>query len=141
MEIVREHMGLSREGYRTDPALMEINFGDWQGSTWDELREKAPQAIAERFADPWNVVAPGNGGESYAMLSARAIAWLNAVRRDTVVVTHGGVNRCIRSYLEKLAVEDIPSFARSAGQGFGHQRRPDNVGLVSLPSTKQLCIV
>lgn len=102
MEIVRTQMGLPPGGYRTDDLLKEIHFGTWQGKTWDELRNEYPEEAAARFADPWNTVAPGEGGESYAMLSARAIRWLEGVRLDTVVVTHGGINRCVRGHLENI---------------------------------------
>ncbi|HDO51817.1 MAG TPA: histidine phosphatase family protein, partial [Rhizobiales bacterium] len=70
MEIIRSNMGLPAAGYRTDDVLMEIHFGDWQGSTWDELRAEHPDEVAARFDDPWNTVAPGPGGESFAMVSA-----------------------------------------------------------------------
>ena len=42
------------------------------------------------------------------MLSARARGWLENVTQDTVVVTHGGINRCIRGSLENLPEADIP---------------------------------
>lgn len=108
MEIIREAMGLPPKDYRTDDLLKEIHFGDWQGSTWDELREERSTEIEARFADPWNTVAPGAGGESYAMLSARAEEWLKSVAQDTVVVTHGGINRCVRGLVDKLPTDDIP---------------------------------
>ncbi len=108
MEIVRAELNLPPEDYRTDDRLKEIHFGDWQGKTWDELRAAMPAQIEARFADPWQTVAPGAGGESYAMLSERAHAWLAAVRRDTVAVTHGGINRCLRGRLEQLPEADIP---------------------------------
>ena len=108
MEIIRDTMGLDPAGYRTDDLLKEIHFGDWQGSTWRELRETCPDDVAARFADSWNYVAPGEGGESFAMLSARSMNWLRAVERDTVVVTHGGVNRCVRGHLEKLDLAEVP---------------------------------
>ena len=33
MELVRAAMGLEPHGYRTDPRLIEVHFGDWQGHT------------------------------------------------------------------------------------------------------------
>lgn len=107
MEIVRGGLGLPANGFDFDDLLKEIHFGDWQGSTWDELREREPEAIAARFDDPWNTVSPGDGGESYAMLSDRALSWLDSVREDTVVVSHGGINRCLRGRLEGLTEEEI----------------------------------
>ncbi len=108
MEIIRGAMGLEPETYRSDEMLKEINFGDWQGRTWDELRAERPDEIAARFDDPWNTVAPGETGESYAMLSVRALSWLEAVTEDTIVVTHGGINRCVRGHIEKIPLAEIP---------------------------------
>ncbi len=108
MEIVRAELGLAAAGYRLDDRLQEIHLGRWQGSTWAELRAVSPDVVEARFADPWNAVAPGPGGESYAMLSARALAWLAEVRRDTVVASHGGVNRCLRAHVEGLETGAVP---------------------------------
>ncbi|GBE42236.1 glucosyl-3-phosphoglycerate phosphatase [bacterium BMS3Bbin10] len=108
MEIIRSNMGLPAAGYRTDDVLMEIHFGDWQGSTWDELRAEHPDEVAARFDDPWNTVAPGPGGESFAMVSARALGWLESVEQDTVVVTHGGVIRCVMGHIEQMPERKIP---------------------------------
>lgn len=109
MEIIRRMMDLPETGYRTDDRLKEIHFGEWQGFTWEELHRKQPDETARRFTDPWNTVAPGTGGESFAMLSARALDWLEGVTCDTIVVTHGGINRCIRGHLEGLPEKEITS--------------------------------
>src|SRR5262245_4272157 len=37
MEIVRATLGLSPMGYRVDPRLAELGFGDWEGLTYDEV--------------------------------------------------------------------------------------------------------
>ena len=42
MELVRAAMGLPPQGYRTEPRLMEVHFGDWQGFTYAELEERQP---------------------------------------------------------------------------------------------------
>lgn len=102
MEIVRGELGLPPQGYRTEPRIMEINFGLWQGSTWNELRARDAAAMESRFADPWNTVAPGEGGESFAMVQARALEWLEEVERDSVVVAHGGIHRVICAHLQGL---------------------------------------
>ena len=108
MEIIRSAMGLDPDSYRSDDRLKEIHFGEWQGRTWDELRAERPDEITARFDDPWNAVAPGPGGESFAMLSTRVQGWLKLVKQDTIVVTHGGVIRCVKGYIEKLPQNEIP---------------------------------
>lgn len=96
MDIIRTQMGLDVPAYRTDPQLMELHFGDWQGYTEDEIAELHPDQIEARIKDKWNFVPPGVKAESYAMLAKRIKAWVDAVQGDTVCVTHGG---CLRSIL------------------------------------------
>lgn len=108
MEIIRKVLGLPADSYRTDDHLKEIHFGEWQGSTWDELRQERPNEITARFEDPWNTVAPGEGGESYSMLFERALSCLESIKQDTIVVTHGGVIRCMKHHIEQIPSQQIP---------------------------------
>lgn len=95
MEILRRAMGLDPAGYRTDPILVEVHFGDWQGSTLSELEVSTGAAIRERDRDKWNYLPPGEGAESYAMLAERIRPWVEALAGPTVCVTHGGVIRSL----------------------------------------------
>lgn len=103
MERVRVAMGLPADGYRTDPQLVEVSFGDWQGFTFLELEAAEPGITAARKNDKWNFVPPGKGAESYQMLLDRIRPWLDAVSQPTVCVTHGGVMRTIFRILEDTA--------------------------------------
>ena len=97
MQRLRAAMGLNPSGYRTDPRLVEVNFGDWQGQTFAELEKVDPGCFARRQADKWAFVPPGNEAESYAGLAERVKPWLDGVAGDTVCVTHGGVLRAMFS--------------------------------------------
>ena len=44
MELARAAMGLTPAGYRLDPALVELTFGDWEGLTWPEVKARDPKA-------------------------------------------------------------------------------------------------
>ena len=105
MEIVREAMGLAPDAYRTDARLQEIHFGDWAGMTMAQIAERDPENYARRQADLWNVPPPG--GESVRELSARAVAWFESVTQDTVAVSHGGINRCLRAHFLKLSPREL----------------------------------
>lgn len=113
MQRLRSAMGLPPAGYRTDRRLVEVHFGDWQGSTYAEIEMRHPGATGARSADKWDFVPPGRDGESYALLARRVRAWLDGVERPTVCVTHGGVVRCVFYLLGRLsgteaAALDIP---------------------------------
>jgi len=105
MEILRAAMGLDPEGYRTEPILKEITFGDWEGFTAPELKARWPNLVAEREVDKWGFVPPH--GESYADLSVRIGAWLDTVAYDTVAVSHGGVCRVLQGLLAGLDPQGV----------------------------------
>lgn len=100
MERVRAAIGLDPLAYRTDPRLIEVSFGDWQGYTFVELDEANPGTTAERSRDKWNFVPPGVGAESYQMMADRVRPWFESVDRPTVCVTHGGVIRALFNIIE-----------------------------------------
>ena len=104
MDIIRRQMGLPNGGYETDMRLMEVSFGHWEGYTFDELKIDQTDAVEARFADKWNYVPPG--GESYAMLQDRVLAWLRYVDRPTIVVCHGGIIRTLRHHVEGIGEDD-----------------------------------
>ena len=106
MEIVRGELGLETSGFRLDERLKEIDYGGWAGFSWDELRDRDPDAVSQRFADPWRQVAPN--GESYCELSARALTWFHERRTDTVATAHGGILRVLRGAVEGIAPAEIP---------------------------------
>jgi broad specificity phosphatase PhoE len=102
MEIIRETMRLPRDGYELEPRIVEVHFGDWQGSTFAELEARAPGTTAARETDKWNFVPPGAEAESYAMLAERIRPWLSELEGPVVVVTHGGVIRTLFHILNGL---------------------------------------
>lgn len=113
MEIVRRELGLDPKAYRTDLRLREYNLGDWQGYLYADIERNFPALIAEQRLDPWNFLYPGEGGESFFLLSARVLAWLGEIDRDTVATAHGGVMRVLRRHFLGLDAEatfklDIP---------------------------------
>jgi len=91
MELARRALGLAADGYRIEPALIEIAFGDWEGFTIAQLHGRDPQRIAAREQDKFHFLPPG--GESYRMVAARMRAWHQTLVRDTVVAAHGGTAR------------------------------------------------
>lgn len=106
MEIVRDALGLPPDGYAIDPRLRELSYGVWEGTLQDDIMRDAPDAFADRAQDPFRW-RPAEG-ESYADLFARVIAWAGTRRRDSVVVSHGGVSRCLRAHVLGLDPEVIP---------------------------------
>ena len=105
MEIARAAMGLDPTAYRLDDDLRELTFGEWEGFTLAELRKTQAELVAARAADKWKFLPPG--GESYFMLSERVAAWLKTIKRETVVVSHGGVGRVLVRLWTDMEPADI----------------------------------
>ena len=89
--IARTAIGLGDNYFKLDERLKELTFGDWEGLTWPEVRKADPDGARGRERDKWNYVPPS--GENYAMLCERIAPVLADLRRDTVLVSHGGVAR------------------------------------------------
>jgi probable phosphoglycerate mutase len=80
------------------PGLMDIDYGEWQGLTPDEVGRKWPDTLETWYRTPDWAAIPG--GESLQDVLARATAALRDVigrhPKDTVVVVgHDSVNRTI----------------------------------------------
>lgn len=106
-------MALVREGLRlpgvapTDERLKEVDFGQWSGWTYEELRAGGQKSLVDRRkADKWSFRPPG--GETYAELADRVGAWLETVKQDTVAVTHGGVLRVLFGHLCGTPWHEVP---------------------------------
>jgi broad specificity phosphatase PhoE len=106
MERIRAGMGLDPLAYRTDPQILEVHFGDWQGFTIKEISMMSPELLDARHKDKWNFVPPGQGAESYAFLAKRIEIWLKSVTRQAVCVTHGGVIRTLFHIVNGMKPED-----------------------------------
>lgn len=88
-----------------DARLMEIDFGDWEGKAWAGIERNLLDAWA---ADVLHFVPPG--GESVAMLQARAIACVDEFNefdeQRIALVTHGGVIRALLGHWLRLPVAE-----------------------------------
>src|SRR5512134_421747 len=62
----------------TDDRLREIDFGELEGSTYDEIRAARPDVFRAWMEAPTSVRFPG--GESFADLRERVLAAMRAVR-------------------------------------------------------------
>ncbi|PBB98504.1 histidine phosphatase family protein [Mesorhizobium sp. WSM3862] len=109
MELMRAAMGLDPLAYRTDPRLVELSFGDWQGFTFAELEKRVPGSTKSRRAAKWDFQPPGEGAESYEMLLERIRPWFDALQRQTVCVTHGGVMRCFFRLVTGISKQEAAS--------------------------------
>jgi len=81
------------------PELREMCFGDWEGLTLSEIRNRFPEEVQKRQEDLLHYNIPGEG-ESIKQFSERISNCFERILgeqkdNDFVIVAHGGVNRVI----------------------------------------------
>ncbi|HMW54494.1 MAG TPA: alpha-ribazole phosphatase family protein [Accumulibacter sp.] len=85
-----------------DERLLEIDFGEWEGVAWEQIDRRLLDAWA---ADVLHFVTPG--GESVAMLQARALDCVRSLRGNHVaLVTHAGVIRAMLGHWLQLPIDE-----------------------------------
>ncbi|MGC2401525.1 MAG: histidine phosphatase family protein [Acidobacteriaceae bacterium] len=79
------------------PALREIDFGDWEGRSWEQIEQLDPE-YAREWLDAYPRL-PARGGENVAVFEARVLDEVNRIiecnSHPVAVVTHGGVLRVV----------------------------------------------
>lgn len=108
MELIRSEMGLDSQDYATDARLAEMNYGDLEGVTIDELENAHPQLFKLRQDERWQFQPPN--GESLAMTQERVAPFFSTITRNTVVVAHGAVGRTVRRLLMNLSIDEASWF-------------------------------
>jgi broad specificity phosphatase PhoE len=90
--------------------LRELDFGEFEGERYADLREGNPKLFREWMTDPTRVSFPG--GESFSDLRRRAVMSAEEIRRGhpggtVAVVTHGGVARAILAAVLEMPDEAL----------------------------------
>lgn len=93
--VVAERHGIA---VRLDPRLAELDFGELEGRTYDEIAASLPDLYEAWMTRPTEVRFPG--GECYSELEERALACVSSLLgefdgRTVVAVTHGGIVRAV----------------------------------------------
>jgi probable phosphoglycerate mutase len=126
---------------RLDSRLAELDFGVYDGRTYEENLAAFGPRFRAWIADPEGVRPPG--GETFAELRARVHAWLDALPPDQNVIafTHGGPIRvalalCLRvpyEEIRQLQIEPCDAFRLHRGAQPGRADTPLHARLERLP--------
>ena len=95
---VADRFGLTVEPRKE---LREINFGDWEGLTYDEITGTWPEALTDFFQRPDRLVIPH--GESFPIVQERALGCIRELcekhKGETIAVTaHGAILRTLLAH-------------------------------------------
>jgi alpha-ribazole phosphatase len=86
---------------RSDPRLLEMDFGDWEMTPWDRIQREALDGWA---ADPLGYAPPQ--GESVGQMQERVQSFVTETRRQglerAALVIHAGVMKVIVGHAQGL---------------------------------------
>jgi len=89
--------------------FQEINFGDWEGKTADEIEKNQPDALMAFYADPFKN-SPPNGEMLTDFHQRIQNAWRQLLiqhqGKHILIITHAGVIRALFSLLLKIPIEN-----------------------------------
>ncbi len=95
-----------------DPCLKEMNFGDWDGVSYENLWQQAEHNTVSNIGlfwqNPWRVSPPN--GETMSDFSLRVDAWWENFiatnpAKNTLVVTHAGVIKHLLARVLNMQIE------------------------------------
>ena len=95
------------------PELREMNYGDIESLTYDEIRERYPEVSNSIFNFTVDLSLPG--GENFREFAERSRSFLDTVReyeedQTVLIVTHGGVLRVLMCDLLGIDYSHFPQF-------------------------------
>lgn len=93
-----------------DKAFREMNFGDWEGLTYEEIVLKYPEGMKHFLTRPDILQVPN--GEDFPLLQERAVKRLYELIKihdnETIAITaHGGVLRCMLADALEMPLKNI----------------------------------
>jgi alpha-ribazole phosphatase len=100
------------------PALSEMNFGDCEGLTYDEIAARYPDLYASWMAAPTAVQFPN--GECFADMRLRVLNAFSAICREhegrtIAIVAHAGVNRVLIAWALGIQDENVIRIGQDYG--------------------------
>ena len=103
----------------TDPGLMEIAHGNWEGLLASEIRDRDGDRLRAWRDAPDTVLMPGTGGESLQMVFDRAWPAFEHAAADLgdddtlLVVAHDAVNRVLLCHLLGIPFAKLWTFRQA----------------------------
>ncbi len=101
-----------------DQRLIELDFGDWDGQSLEQVWSQQQQAVMQFWQDP--EAHPPPNGERLALMAERVASCFADISRQAessqvLVVTHGGVIRLLLSQLLAVPLQRVRQFSIDYG--------------------------
>jgi broad specificity phosphatase PhoE len=118
LESARILAGVQSIPFEVVADLHEIDFGDFEGLTYDEIAARYPDLYRQWMETPTEVRFPN--GETFSEMRVRVLRAFDAIRREragqtAVIVSHGGVNRILIAWALEMPDHCLFRLAQNYG--------------------------
>jgi len=110
--------------------LNELDAGDFEGLTYDEIERRFPHEHEKRSRDKLHYVYPGVGGEGYLQVISRLRDMVREIERITdhvLIIGHRSVARVLMAYFMDLTRDDIADLDVPLGMLYVIEPKPYGV--------------
>ncbi|KAK4240297.1 6-phosphofructo-2-kinase-domain-containing protein [Achaetomium macrosporum] len=107
--------------------LNELNAGDFEGMTYEEIARRFPEEYAKRARDKLGYIYPGVGGEGYLQIISRLRDMVREMERITdhvLIIGHRSVCRVLMAYFMDLTRDDIADLDLPLGLLYSIEPKP-----------------
>lgn len=103
--------------YLKDESLYELNFGEWEGQSWDTINRQESETWMNDFV---NLSPPK--GETMKEMESRVMNFWNRLLKqpfqNAAIVTHGGVIRILLAHHRSIELKDSFTIPVAMGEVF-----------------------
>ncbi|KFY04110.1 hypothetical protein O988_00987 [Pseudogymnoascus sp. VKM F-3808] len=110
--------------------LNELNAGDFERLTYEEIEHNFPQEFNKRKQDKLHYIYPGVGGEGYLQIISRLRDMVREIERITdhvLIIGHRSIARVLMAYFMDLTRNDIADLDVPLGMLFVIEPKPYGV--------------
>lgn len=107
-------IALAGASFDTDPRLMEINAGAWQGLYRADILAANPD-LAARNPTALEIYEAAQGAEGISGLHQRVLSFLASLTRPTVIVAHGLLGQVLRAEVCGVPISQAGALSNRQG--------------------------
>ena len=107
--------------------LNELNAGQFEGMTYEEIAQKFPEEYQKRTSDKLHYIYPGVGGEGYLQVISRLRDMVREIERITdhvLIIGHRSICRVLMAYFMDLTRDDIAELDVPLGMLYAIEPKP-----------------
>lgn len=107
--------------------LNELNAGDFEGMTYEEIESKHPEEFRKRAKDKMHYIYPGVGGEGYLQVISRLrdmVREMERIKDHVLIIGHRSVCRVLMAYFMDLTRNDIADLDMPLGMLYAIEPKP-----------------